>query len=155
MPSQFSRGVGRPTKLTPQLQRDVIRVICSGGTLVDAAEKVGLDISTLRDWERRGMNEPGSIFEQFSTAVRKASTEVELACVNTIRLAARKDWKAAKALLGMRNPRKYSENARIAVEEFAQGLLEAFKNAFDEENYEHALRTIETELSRGRGTSTT
>jgi transposase-like protein len=136
------RGRGRPTKLTPQVHRRVVKLLRAGAFLDHVADDIGIDESTLRDWVRRGLSEPGSIFEEFSLAVRRATSAAEIDALGTLANAAKGDWKAVEPFLRMRNPRRYAPNVRLAVEEAERGILEALREGLDEETYARIIGVL-------------
>lgn len=136
------RGRGRPTKLTPQLQRRVVRLLRGGAFLDHVADDIGVDESTLREWVRRGHAEPGTIWEEFALAVRRATSIAEIEALGTLRNAAKEDWKAVEPFLRMRNPRRYAPSVRLAVEEAERGILEALREGLDEETYARIIGVL-------------
>ena len=48
---------GRPEKLTPKLQDDIVKVIRSGNYIETACAFVGINKTTFYDWLKRGARE--------------------------------------------------------------------------------------------------
>ena len=101
------RRGGRPTKLTKDVRRRILRAIRAGSYLEPACVAAGVGYSTYREWVRR--------FPKFRAAVERAQAVAEVRLVGLWRDAAVKDWKAAKELLARRHPDRWSTEARVTV----------------------------------------
>lgn len=101
--------MSRPTKFTPEIQEEIIKVIRAGNYIETASAYVGLDKSTLYDWLKRGRRERERVsknpkarikkseknFVEFSNAVEKALAYAEIRDVAIIGKAAEENWQAA------------------------------------------------------------
>lgn len=81
-------SLGRPTKLTPELQRLICDTLRRGAYLETAAALAGVDRTTLQDWLRRGGREEDGIYVDFSRAVQTAQAEAEMRDLDRIDAAA-------------------------------------------------------------------
>lgn len=140
------RSVGRPLKLNPDMQAGLVKVIQAGNFLETAAAYVGISVSTLRDWIRRGEREAQRLstknaksnkteepYLEFSAAIKKAQAEGEIRDVLLIGNAARETWQAAAWRLERRFPDRWGRKERhelsgpsggpIEVEEIRERLL--------------------------------
>ena len=122
------RSVGRPIKLNLDLQAGLVKVIQAGNYLETAAAYVGISVSTLRDWIRRGEREAQRLstknaksnkteepYLEFSAAIKKAQAEGEIRDVLLIGNAARESWQAAAWRLERKYPEKWGRKDRHEV----------------------------------------
>lgn len=108
---------GRPTKLTPELQRDFVRMLQLGNWIETACDFVGIHPDTYYDWMRRA--EAGGarnrIYVEFSEAVRKARAGAEAESVARIRLAGKNgNWHADRWYLERSHPERWGRR-RVEV----------------------------------------
>ncbi len=106
---------GRPTKLTPDIQDRICAHIRNGLTREHAAQSCGISAFTLRQWLKRGREEPRGIFCDFLAVVKVAESSCLADCLDTIMKAAKKDWKAAAWIAERRDRKTY---ARPIVDQF-------------------------------------
>ena len=86
---------GRPSALTPDVQRRVCEAIAAGNTRHDAAEYAGVADSTLRAWLAQGRRQRRGKFRELLTAVKKAEADAVVRNVAIIQKAAATSWQAA------------------------------------------------------------
>ncbi len=151
------RSVGRPLKLSPDMQSELVKVIQMGNFLETAAAYVGISVSTLRDWIRRGEREAQRLstknarsnkteepYLEFSAAIKKAQAEGEIRDVLLIGNAARETWQAAAWRLERRFPDRWGRKEKhelsgpsggpIEVEDIRERLLKKITDlTLDEE----------------------
>lgn len=117
--------IGRPTKLTPELQERIVGAIRSGAYNETAAAFAGIAESTFYAWlanaqkDRETNPEQGTDFTEFQEAVEKAQAEAELDKLLIIGKAARGQptaegvpgtpgsWQAAAWMLERKHPDRY------------------------------------------------
>lgn len=100
--------VGRPSKLTEQRRKDLITAISSGTSIEAACAYAGISHQTLRNWLKRGEKAKEGEFFEFFEEVTRARDEAEVPLVTVVRKAALDgDWRAAFALLGCVNRKRY------------------------------------------------
>lgn len=97
---------GRPSKLTPALQKQICALAVEGLHLQSIADAVGLDEGTLRDWKKRGEKEPDGEFGEFSRAYKKALVTCERALLESVKTA-EDGWQRFSWCLERRWPEKY------------------------------------------------
>jgi hypothetical protein len=101
--------MGRPTKLTPELQKKIVKLVRDGNYFETAAQAAGIAKSTLYDWLKRGEagEEP---FAEFSNALKKAEAEAEVDVVATIRAGLRDapQWQSAMTFAERRWASRYA-----------------------------------------------
>ena len=92
------RSTGRPTKLTPEIQRRLCDALRAGNTREAAASYAGIARSTFYNWLERGRNPrrttKGRVFKadkgflDFLDTVTRAENEAEVRCVAVLQKAA-------------------------------------------------------------------
>lgn len=117
--------MGRPTKLTSEIQERILGAIRSGAYNETAAAYAGIAESTFYAWlakanaDREAHPESGTDFTEFQEAVEKAQSEAELEKLLIIRAAAKGTptsegvpgtagtWQAAAWMLERQHPDRY------------------------------------------------
>ena len=99
--------MARPTKLTSEVQEQIVTAIRAGNYIETAAAYAGIDKSTLYDWLRRGARSPRGPYRGFSNAVKKALAEAEVRDVALIAKAGTKEWQAAAWRLERKFPDRW------------------------------------------------
>jgi len=106
--------MGRPTKLTPELQKQIVAYITAGSYIETAAAAAGIDKTTLHDWLRRGKagDKP---FDEFSHAVERAMGQADMRDLAVIDRASQDGvWQAAAWKLERKHPDKWGRT-RVEV----------------------------------------
>ena len=70
-------SVGRPTKLTPELQRVIVQALRAALYVETACDIAGISKDTFYNWLRQGQEKPYGKHGRFSDAVKKAQAEAE------------------------------------------------------------------------------
>ena len=146
------KEVGRPVKINPTIQAELVKMIQAGNYMETAAAFVGISISTMRDWIRRGereaqrfIDEPRARpiksetpFLEFSAAIKKAQAAAEIRDVIIIGDAARESWQAAAWRLERKYPEKWGRKDRhevsgpsggpVQIEEIREKLYRKFSD---------------------------
>lgn len=121
---------GRPTKLTPELQDEIVKVIRAGNYIETAAAYVGLSKNTIYDWMKRGAREKQRIaleprkkpskkelpYLEFSDAIQKALAHSEVRDVAIIGKAAEENWQAAAWRLERKFPDRWGRKDKTQIE---------------------------------------
>lgn len=121
---------GRPSKLTPQLQQQIVNLIRIGNYIETACMAAGIDKSTWHDWMRRGARERERIarnararlrkseapFVEFSHAVIKAQNEAETISLARITKAGETQWQANAWRLERMHPERWGRRDRMQHE---------------------------------------
>ena len=131
--------MGRPTKLTPELQADLVRALASGAYIEAACTYVGIDDGTYRRWMAKGAEEDApEEFRAFRVAVEKARSAVTLRMAGRI-LAAADDgtWQAGAWWLERSHPDQYGRRTNLAGPN--GGAIEV---KTDDEDREDRLRAL-------------
>ena len=103
---------GRPTKLTPEVQKTIVDALAAGVYLETAAAAAGISRETLNEWLRNGAKYKEGKQKVFSDAVKKALATTETRLVTTVNLASASQWQAAMALLERRWPQRWGRVER-------------------------------------------
>src|SRR5262249_54121524 len=119
---------GRPTLLTPEVQRHVCDAIAAGNTRHDAAEYAGVGESTLRSWLARGRRQRRGKYRTFLAAVKKAEADAVVRNVAIIQKAATKTWQAAAWWLERKRGEDWSQTKDL-VRQLAREVQELKKLA--------------------------
>lgn len=124
------RGRGRPSKLTPEIQQELVKIIAAGNYIETAAAYVGINKSTLYDWLKRGAREKQRLennprakmrkseapFVEFSNAIEKALAQAEIRDVAIIGKAAEENWQAAAWRLERKFPERWGRKDKQSIE---------------------------------------
>lgn len=108
--------MGRPTKLTPEVKRKLLRAIREGNYLNVACGLAGISYETFNGWMKRGDRESSGPYVQFSQAVRQAELEAEQRLVATLKRASAKSWMAAAWLLSHRFHERWADRQKVDVQ---------------------------------------
>jgi len=108
--------MGRPTKLTPELQADLVRALASGAYIEAACEYVGVDRGTYYRWIAKASEDDApEEYRNFRDAVEKARAAVTLRMAGRV-LAAADDgsWQAGAWWLERSHPDQYGRRTNLA-----------------------------------------
>ena len=107
--------MGRPSKLTPEVEARIVEAVELGATWERAADAAGVGTSTLGLWRRRG--EAGEVpYSAFLAALKKAEGAGVERALRVIRKAAEGGaWQASAWLLERRYPADYGRRSEVAV----------------------------------------
>ena len=121
---------GRPTKLTPAVQEQVVKALAAGNYFETACAYAGIDRMTGLEWIRRGEGRmrnraANEVYAEFADAVRKASTDAEVRTVANWQKAVPEDWRAAKDFLARRYPTRWQERKTLSVSDLTSEQIVA------------------------------
>lgn len=131
--------MGRPTKLTPELQADLVRALASGAYIEAACQYVGIPPQTYYRWMANGAEDDApDNYREFREAVEKARSAVTLRMAGRV-LAAADDgtWQAGAWWLERSHPDQYGRRTNLAGPN--GGAIEV---KTDDEDREDRLRTL-------------
>jgi transposase len=102
---------GRPSKLTLELQAEMIVLFKAGNFVETTCGTVGIDKSTFYDWIKKGKNSnhPKNKYRKFQEAVEQAMAWSEARDVAIITKLSNYDWKASAWRLGRKHPDKWGK----------------------------------------------
>jgi transposase len=118
---------GRPSALTPEVQRRVCEAIAAGNTRHDAAEYAGVGASTVRCWLARGRRQSRGKFQAFLAAVKKAEADAVVRNVAIIQNAAKTKWQAAAWWLERKRGEDWSQTKDL-IHQLAKEIQELKKS---------------------------
>ena len=113
--------MGRPTKLTPEVQTKIVQAIAGGNYKEIAAEWAGIAPDTLSRWLSRA-REP---YLTFRRAVLEAERVAEIRCVALIMKGAAEDPKHAEWLLERKHHERWGRRDRHEVTGANGGPIDA------------------------------
>src|SRR4051812_3365849 len=102
--------MAKPSKLTPEVQENIVRLIRAGNTIELAAEAAGISQATFYAWMARGESgkRADAPFVDFRDAVEQGRAEAEAVLVTRIaKAAANGSWSAAAWLLERSHPERW------------------------------------------------
>ena len=107
--------MGRPTKLTPEVQEAIVKAVSVGATLDAAAESAGITYRTFANWMERGKKATKGDYFQFFQEISMAAARVRVNMASTIaQAAAGGDAKAAIEWLKRRDPAQWGDRLQIS-----------------------------------------
>ena len=106
---------GRPTKLTPEVQKKIVDMISAGNYVETAASYAGVSKVSLYDWMKRGNKASKGIYREFLNVIEKALAESEIRDVLTIGTAAKMNWQAAAWRLERKSPAKWGRKTNFEL----------------------------------------
>jgi hypothetical protein len=108
--------MGRPTKLTPELQSALIEALSSGAFIEAACEYVGIDPGTYHRWMAKGAEEDADpVYGEFREAIKGARAAVTLRMAGRVLEAADDgSWQAGAWWLERSFPDQYGRRTNLA-----------------------------------------
>jgi len=109
--------MGRPTKLTPELQAKAEKLIASGNYASTTCRLLGISESTWYDWLKRGKeSKRKNRYSEFSDAIKRAEAAAEARAVSGIMAAGRKNWTAYAWYLERKSPDRWGRKDKLQQE---------------------------------------
>jgi len=145
---------GRKTKLTPELQEEVVKRIRAGNYIQVSCEAVGIGVSTYFEWLKKG-EEGKKPYTEFTEAIKKAESEAQVNYVATVASHATDQWQAAAWCLERRFPDKWGRRDRldikgeITAEKKVDKIEEKFSHMTEKELNQHVNKISEKMLYGG------
>jgi hypothetical protein len=109
--------MGRPTKLTPEVQDKIVTALRAGNYQDVAANYAGIAAPTFYRWMEQGADpDSDTIYREFREAVEKAKADSEVRDVALIdRAAADGSWQAAAWKLERKYPNRWGRVTRTEI----------------------------------------
>lgn len=133
---------GRPTSLTPEVEKRVLEAIKAGNYKATACKLAGIHRDTLNGWELRGKTgeEP---YASFSDALQTAEAEAESGLLQQIMTAAPAVvgisgpdmWQRLAWIMERRWPQRWSGRVRLQVSEELGAFTAKVRAALDDDTY--------------------
>lgn len=117
--------MGRPTKLTPEVQARIVDAILAGNYFDVACRYAGVTPSTAYRWIQIGDGQLDDRpippeFSEFSDAIARANAHVEVQAVAKLRQHGQKDPRALIEFLARRFPARWGRNPTVDNPDLAQ-----------------------------------
>jgi hypothetical protein len=150
-------GIGRPTKLTAELQAALVELLSEGVPISAACDNVGIDPKSYRDWLRWGNGGEGKEpYASFSLAITRARSD---AVVNLLREAKSGDAagtsngpaKCAQWALERLFPKQFAPRLNVKIEEELEGLLDVVERVSGAKDCGCYQAILEALAARDRG----
>jgi transposase len=114
-------AIGRPTKLTPEVQARILEALEAGSSQEGAANYAGINPDTFYTWMRRG-SQGESQFSEFFDAVKRATGALEIELSSIVRGAAKSgNWQAAMTMMERKWPERWARREAPAPAPQANG----------------------------------
>jgi transposase len=135
------RRLGRPTKLTPELQQAIVDAMRKGMPMNKAAALAGISEFMVCEWVRRGEDRDTDRgyherYAKFAQAIKTARAEHQRDMVEVIKGSAQGtpekpgQWQAAAWLLERTDPDEYGMRARMDVSVQVKALIVKVSSEF-------------------------
>lgn len=143
--SKPSKSKGRPTKLTPKLQKEFCDVLRAGNTRSAACAYTNISYQSFLNWLERGEEAGEGIYFDFLENVAKAESAAEIRNVALIQTAAKAGtWQAAAWWLERRRPKDYSRHTKLVHEGGDKPIKTETKDTTEPPPPERALGHLKT-----------
>ncbi|MFN3323431.1 MAG: hypothetical protein ACK5AZ_08045 [Bryobacteraceae bacterium] len=106
---------GRPTKLTPEIQKVIVDAINAGGFIETSVTLAGISRDTFYEWLKRGNREKSGIYRDFTDAIKKALASAETHYMALIGRAAKTQWQAAAWMLERRFRQNWAKSSDLTI----------------------------------------
>lgn len=105
---------GRPTKLTPEIQQQIVALLRNGNYVETVCDYVGISKETFYDWLRRGEvgGQRNTIYVEFSDAAKKAISAAETVALSEIRQGV-DNWQSRAWFLERRHRERWGNKQAV------------------------------------------
>jgi len=104
---------GRPSVLTPEIQKQIVGYIEAGCYVETAAQAAGIHKATFYQWLKKSHDDKkDNIYSDFRDAIEKAMAVSELRDVENIQQAAASNWQASAWRLERKFPNRWGRKDR-------------------------------------------
>lgn len=124
--------MARPSKLTPEVQKRLVKAIKAGNYYEAACGFAGIHYSTFREWMIKGEKAKSGKFREFYEAIKKAENEAEVRMVAQWQQHMPENWQAIATFLERRYPDRWGRN-RLDVNMKHSGDIEVEITVVDED----------------------
>lgn len=162
-PVRGKKKMGRPTILTPEVEREIVEAIERGNYLKDACDLAGVSDTAVQEWITKGTRDLAegvdSPYASFAVSLKKARARVGDLCLRDIRDRV-KQWQAAAWFLERTRPQQFGPTQRIEHTGVDGGPIEmkhqaAFMELSRLSPQERAQLELLLEKARGEADSST
>jgi len=102
--------MGRPTKLTDELTKEITRFIREGNTPAISATLVGISRSTYFNWMSKGLNKEPEFLEFSESIERAVAQSVSLRVIEITTASKKGSWRASAWMLERLAPESFGKN---------------------------------------------
>ena len=101
-----------PTKLSPEMTEKIVAAIKTGAPISTACIVAGIGRTTFYTWQKQAEEDRSAGKEtehtRFLSALEDAQEELKIELLQIVKLAAPRDWRAARDMLRMRYPETFN-----------------------------------------------
>ena len=117
--------MGRPSKLTPEVQERICSAIRAGNYYEAACAYAGIHYSTFRKWMQKGETAKSGKFREFFETIKKAEHEAEVRMVAQWQKHMPENWQAIATFLERRFPDRWGRrmDVRQDIKQEVQGQV--------------------------------
>lgn len=108
-------GPGRPTKFNRELANEILKAIRLGQPQDTAAQRAGIDPRSLRNWKKKGRNNPKTPLGQFCREIRRAAAQAEAHLGAKTYEKALEDGRLGLSYLAVRWPKRWSTTQQVEL----------------------------------------
>lgn len=101
---------GQPTKLTPEIQKQIIDAFRAGALVNTACDLVGIARETFYAWLDRGESEVSGVYREFSDTIKRVRSECQIEALKTIRSGSI-GWQGEAWFLERSFPKQYGRRS--------------------------------------------
>lgn len=105
--------MGRPSKLTPEVQERICQAIRAGNYYEAACAYAGIDYSTFRRWIIKGEKAKSGRYHNFCEAIKRAEHEAEVRLVAMWQKHMPENWQAIATFLERRYPDRWGRRMDV------------------------------------------
>lgn len=135
--------MGRPSKLTPEVELVILDAIEKGNYRATAAALAGVHRNTLSNWMRWG-EEGKEPYAEFNCAMERAEARAESTLLEVVKVADA-GWQGSAWLLERRWASRWSQRVRTVVAEEVASLTESVRKSCDEDTYRKVVDAVSKE----------
>ena len=107
--------MARPTKLTPELKKQIIDYVRDGVSFHDACMALGIDESTLYKWKQRGKIDKSGRYFEFLKGIKQAEHEAKVWRILTVAKGEKEDPRLALEMLARKYPNEFARKDRHEI----------------------------------------
>lgn len=119
--------IGRPTKLTPELQKKICKYIATGNPYNRACKLCDISTTIFSAWRVEGEKarelKISNQFLEFLEATEKAHEQFIEYHLKNIHEAGKKDWRASMELLGRKEAREFAKKDNLNLHHSGEATI--------------------------------
>ena len=151
--------MGRPTKLTPEIHRRIVKAVRCGNYGEVAAQSEGVDKRTFYRWMELGQSDADEHedYRQFRHAVTRARAVAERRMVNVVRTDAVQNAESARWYLERSASDRWGRRDKLTIESAVNAELDAMlaklEAGLTPEEYDRVLAVLTSGSARAEASS--